>query len=122
MRVLRYLKGSLSKGIVFNKNNDLSLKAYVDADWAKCPSTRRSVTGYLLFFRNLLVSWKIKKQKTLATSSTESEYRAIASVTCEVVWVLKILNELGVKNSLPAKVFCDNRAAIKIAANFSWED
>lgn len=50
MRVLRYLKGSPGKGIVFNKSNDLSLKAYVDSDWAKCPSTRKSVTGFLLFF------------------------------------------------------------------------
>ena len=117
LRVLRYLKGSPGKGITFNKNDDLGLKAYVDADWAKCPSTRRSVTGYMLFFGNSLIAWKSKKQKTLATSSAEAEYRAMASVTCEVVWVLKILNELGIKNSLPAKIFCDNKAAIKIAAN-----
>nr|GEW84082.1 reverse transcriptase domain-containing protein [Tanacetum cinerariifolium] len=43
IRVLRYLKGSLGKGIGFNRNSDLSLKAYVDYDWSKCPSTRRSV-------------------------------------------------------------------------------
>ncbi|GJX47211.1 ribonuclease H-like domain-containing protein [Tanacetum coccineum] len=56
MRVLRYLKGSPGKGISFNRNSDLSLKAYVDSDWAKCPSTRKSVTGFLLFFGNSLVS------------------------------------------------------------------
>nr|GEY03357.1 retrovirus-related Pol polyprotein from transposon TNT 1-94 [Tanacetum cinerariifolium] len=51
MRVLRYLKGSLGKGIGFNKNSDLSLKAYVDFYWAKCPFTRRPVTGiWLLIF------------------------------------------------------------------------
>nr|GEX90198.1 ribonuclease H-like domain-containing protein [Tanacetum cinerariifolium] len=51
MRVLRYLKGSIGKGIGFNKNSDLSLKAYVDFDWAKCPFTRRPVTGiWLLIF------------------------------------------------------------------------
>ena len=117
MRVLRYLKGSPGKGIIFNKADDLSLKAYVDSDWAKCPSTRKSVTGFLIFFGNSLISWKSKKQKTLATSSAEAEYRAMASVTCEVIWILKILKDLNVKNPLPVKIFCDNRAAIKIAAN-----
>nr|GEW06471.1 ribonuclease H-like domain-containing protein [Tanacetum cinerariifolium] len=89
MRVLRYLKGSPGNGIGFNRNSDLSLKAYVDSDLSKCPSTRRSVT----------------------------EYRAVASITCEIVWIIKILKDLGVNNVLLAKIFCDNRAAIKIAAN-----
>ncbi|GKD02613.1 putative RNA-directed DNA polymerase [Tanacetum coccineum] len=117
MRVLRYLKGSPSKGIRFSRGTDLSLKAYVDLDWAKCPSTRKSVTGYMLFFGNSLVSWKSKKQKTLATSSAEAEYRAMASVTCEIVWVLKILKDLEIHNTLLVKKFCANKAAIKIAAN-----
>nr|GEV24154.1 ribonuclease H-like domain-containing protein [Tanacetum cinerariifolium] len=122
MRVLRYLKGSHGKGISFNRNSDLSLKAYVDYDWAKCPSTRKSVTGFLLFFSNFLVSWKSKKQKTLATSSTKAEYRTMASVTCEVIWMHKILKDLKIKNPLPVKVFCDNRVAIKIAANHVFHE
>ncbi|GJU74442.1 ribonuclease H-like domain-containing protein [Tanacetum coccineum] len=116
MRVLRYLKGSPGKGIGFSRGTDLSLKAYVDSDWAKCPSTKKSVTRYM-FFGNSLVSWKSKKQKTLATSSAEAEYKAMAFVTCEIVWVLKMLKDLEIHNTLPVKFFCDNRAAIKIAAN-----
>ncbi|GJS50954.1 ribonuclease H-like domain-containing protein [Tanacetum coccineum] len=45
LRVLRYLKGSPGCGIQFYKNSVLKIKAYADADWAKCPNTRRSVTG-----------------------------------------------------------------------------
>ncbi|GKA50760.1 hypothetical protein Tco_0743833 [Tanacetum coccineum] len=74
------------------------------------------------FFGNSLVSWKSKKQKTLATSSAKAEYRAIASVTYEIVWIIKILKDLGVNNVLPAKIFCDNRAAIKIAANHVFHE
>ncbi|GJQ98696.1 uncharacterized mitochondrial protein-like protein [Tanacetum coccineum] len=113
---LRYLKGSPGKGIGFSRGTDLSLKAYVDSDWAKCSSTRKSVTGYM-FFGNSLVSWKSKKQKTLATSSAEVEYKAMASVICEIVWVLKILKDLEIHNTLPVKKNYDNRAVIKIEPN-----
>nr|GFB20153.1 retrovirus-related Pol polyprotein from transposon TNT 1-94 [Tanacetum cinerariifolium]GFB31648.1 retrovirus-related Pol polyprotein from transposon TNT 1-94 [Tanacetum cinerariifolium] len=54
---------------------------------------------------------------TLSKSSAEAEYRAIASVTAETVWILKFLQDLNWEHSLPAKVFCDSQAAIKIAAN-----
>ncbi|GKA36824.1 ribonuclease H-like domain-containing protein [Tanacetum coccineum] len=49
LRVLRYLKGSPSLGLQFNKNSDLKLRAYADADLAKCLKTRKSVTGYCVF-------------------------------------------------------------------------
>nr|GEV78095.1 ribonuclease H-like domain-containing protein [Tanacetum cinerariifolium] len=93
------------------------LKAYTDADWARCTDTRRSVTRYCGFMNNSLVSWKSKKQNTISKSSTEAEYRVLASVTSEVIWVLKILKDLDCSNLLPVKVFCDNSSSIKITAN-----
>ncbi|GJT26493.1 hypothetical protein Tco_0906768 [Tanacetum coccineum] len=53
---------------------------------------------------NSLVSRKSKKQLVLARSSAEAEYKAMNSVTCEVIWIMKALNELKVKVSLPGKV------------------
>ncbi|GJR93404.1 ribonuclease H-like domain-containing protein [Tanacetum coccineum] len=58
-----------------------------------------------------------KKQNTLSKSSTEVEYRALASVTSEVIWILKILKDLNVENLLPVSLHCDSNSAIKIAAN-----
>ncbi|GKB09805.1 ribonuclease H-like domain-containing protein [Tanacetum coccineum] len=95
-KVLRYLKNAPGKGISFNKGNDLNLKVYVDSDWAKCKVTRKSITGYAVFMGESLVSWKSKKQSMLSKSSAEAEYRAMNSVTCEVIWILKILAELNV--------------------------
>ncbi|GJY96365.1 ribonuclease H-like domain-containing protein [Tanacetum coccineum] len=66
LRVLRYLNGSPSLGLQFNKYSDLKLKAYTDADCAKCPKTRKSVTGYCVFLGNSLISWKSKKQANSA--------------------------------------------------------
>jgi hypothetical protein len=116
-KILRYLKGSPGMGINIPKGSGMSLMAYSDADWAKCQITRRSVTGYCVFLNNTLVSWKSKKQSTLSKSSTEAEYRALAPVTSEVIWILKILKDLNLENFLPVSLHCDNNSAIKIAAN-----
>ncbi|XP_071729158.1 uncharacterized protein [Rutidosis leptorrhynchoides] len=117
LRLLRYLKASLGKGVLITKSDSNSLVAYLEADWGKCTSTRKSVTGYAVFFCNSLVSWKSKKQATVSRSSTESEYRAMASVTCEILWIIKILTDLHCNNLLPVRLFYDNRSAIQLAAN-----
>nr|GEZ21913.1 ribonuclease H-like domain-containing protein [Tanacetum cinerariifolium] len=116
-KVLRYQKNSLGKGISFSKHNTMDLNVFVDSDWAKCKTTRKYVTGYVVFLGKDLVSWKSKKQTMLSKSSTEAKYREMNCVTCEVMWILKILNELNVKTSLPVPLHCDNSLAIQIAAN-----
>ncbi|GJT17301.1 ribonuclease H-like domain-containing protein [Tanacetum coccineum] len=95
-QILRYLKGCPSLGIRIVKESGMSLTAFSDANCAKSVVTRKSVTGYCVFLNNSLVSWKSKKQKTLSKSSIEVEYRALASVTSEVIWVLKILKDLKI--------------------------
>ncbi|GJT90550.1 ribonuclease H-like domain-containing protein [Tanacetum coccineum] len=67
------------KGIHVIKNNVTSLDVYVDADWAKCVVTRKSVTSFCILLNGSLVSWKSKKQNTLSKSSARAELRAIAS-------------------------------------------
>ncbi|GJX40041.1 ribonuclease H-like domain-containing protein [Tanacetum coccineum] len=82
--ILRYLKSCPGLGIHIVKTSGMFLTAYSNADWAKCVVTRKSVTGYCVFLNNSLVSWKSKKQNTISKSSTEVEYRALASVTSEI--------------------------------------
>ena len=50
IRVLRYLKGHQGQGIFLRRDSALQLIAYCDSDWGACPLTRRSPTGYLIFF------------------------------------------------------------------------
>ncbi|GJT79163.1 ribonuclease H-like domain-containing protein [Tanacetum coccineum] len=116
-KILRFLKSCPGLGIHITKTSGMFLNAYSDADWAKCIVTRKSVTGYCVFLNNFFVSWKSKKQNTLSKSSTEAEYRALASVTSDVIWILNILKDLQIEKLLPVSLHCDSNLAIKIAAN-----
>ncbi|GKD09074.1 retrovirus-related pol polyprotein from transposon TNT 1-94 [Tanacetum coccineum] len=113
-KVLRYLKGSPSLGLRFNKCSDLKLRAYADADWAKYPKTRKSVTKYCIFLGNSVVSWKSKKQATLSISSSEVEYWLLLHVR---LWLGNLLHSLGLKDLYPVPLYCHNSSAIQIAAN-----
>ncbi|XP_019266531.1 PREDICTED: uncharacterized protein LOC109243965 [Nicotiana attenuata] len=96
---------------------DMTLRAYCDADWARCPNSRKSVTGYLVKFGESLVSWKSKKQSTVARSSAESKYRSMALTISELIWLLGVFKELGVELSIPIQLFTDSKAAIQIESN-----
>uniref|UniRef100_A0A803KYB0 Reverse transcriptase Ty1/copia-type domain-containing protein n=1 Tax=Chenopodium quinoa TaxID=63459 RepID=A0A803KYB0_CHEQI len=75
MRILRYLKGTSSTGIYFDKNDHLDLIAYTDADWAGGRDGRKSTSGYFTLVGGNLVTWRSKKQKVVALSSAEAEFR-----------------------------------------------
>ncbi|XP_057251474.1 uncharacterized mitochondrial protein AtMg00810-like [Beta vulgaris subsp. vulgaris] len=122
LRVLRYLKGSPGQGILLRSRNDLCLSAYCDSDWAACPTTRRSLSGYLVFLGCSLVSWKTKKQPTVSRSSAEAEYRSMAVTTCELKWLKSLLSSLGVLHSRPMRLFCDSQSALHIAKNPVFHD
>lgn len=64
-----------------------------------------------------IISWKTKKQTIVSRSSAEAEYRAMANTTCEVVWIIGILKDMGMDLKLPVSLFCDNTAALHIADN-----
>ncbi|KAJ1704358.1 hypothetical protein LUZ63_004137 [Rhynchospora breviuscula] len=117
LRVLRYLKNSPGQGLLLRADSDLKLYAYCDSDWAACPLTRCSLTGYFILLGRSPISWKTKKQHTVSRSSAEAEYRSMAAAACELTWLRSLLNFLGVTHQEPVKLFCDSQAALHIAAN-----
>ncbi|GJZ98499.1 putative reverse transcriptase domain-containing protein [Tanacetum coccineum] len=58
-----------------------------------------------------------KKQATLSKSSTEADYKSMASASCEIIWIQKILKDLKVNISLPVSLFCNNKSGIQLANN-----
>ncbi|XP_071699237.1 uncharacterized mitochondrial protein AtMg00810-like [Rutidosis leptorrhynchoides] len=122
LRLLRYLKGAPGLGVHISKSVDMGLVAYVDSYWGKACMVRKSVTGFCGFLNGSTVSWKSKKQSTVSRSSAEAEYRALADVTCEIIWILKLLDEFKHNSIIPVKIFVDNKAAIKIASNLVFHE
>ncbi|KAD6795877.1 hypothetical protein E3N88_06773 [Mikania micrantha] len=116
-RVLRYLKSSPGQGILLSKEEGENLVVYSDSDWLGCPLTRRSRTGYLALLGGAPISWKTKKQSVVSRSSAEAEYRAMATSVSEIIWLRWLLHELGVPQTSPTTLFCDNQAARNIANN-----
>lgn len=117
LRVVRYLKGTPGQGILLSADCDLTLQGWCDSDWAACPLTRRSLTGWLVFLGKSPVSWKTKKQHTVSRSSAEAEYRSMAAITCELKWLKGLLLSLGVHHPKAIKLFCDSQSALHIAKN-----
>ncbi|GKE97461.1 ribonuclease H-like domain-containing protein, partial [Tanacetum coccineum] len=86
-QVLRYICGTLDHGLQLHVSSTSQLNAYTDADWAGCPVTRRSTSGYCLFLGDNLLSWSAKRQVTLSRSSAEAENRRVANVIAETAWI-----------------------------------
>ncbi|XP_071686611.1 uncharacterized mitochondrial protein AtMg00810-like [Rutidosis leptorrhynchoides] len=105
-RVLRYLKVAPGKGVQFVKSEGVKMHAYSDSEYAKCKMNRKSVTG--------------KKQATISRSSAETEYKALGSAACEIVWIKDLLFELNINVELFVNLFCDNNSALQLVANTTF--
>lgn len=117
LRVVRYLKGNPGQGILLKAEKNFQITGWCDADYNSCPLTRRSVTGFFVQLGDSPVSWKTRKQDTVSMSSSEAEYRAMAFITKELMWLKRVLLDLGVKHTQPMRLYCDNKSAIYIATN-----
>ena len=121
-RIIRYLRGSSGHGLFFPTGSSLGLVAYSDANWAGCPDTRRSITGWCIFLGDSLISWKSKKQARVPKSSTESEYRAMSVACSKIVWLRGHLAELGFSQSDSTPLYSDNTSVIQIATNHVYHE
>lgn len=115
-RVLRYLKHTTHLGLTLG-NGPIHLKVYSDSDYAGCPFSRRSVTGYCAVVAEGCVSWRARKQATVATSTTEAEYRASYEAAQEAIWLRLLLTDLHYPQSQSTTLYCDNQGALALAKN-----
>ena len=94
-RILRYLKSAPGKCLLFSKNGISNIEGYTDSDWADDQTTRNPTSCYFTFVEGNLVTWKSKKQKVVARSSVEAEFRGMAHGVCELLWIKEYTEGLG---------------------------
>ena len=116
-RVMRYLRGTTSLGIIFEQMEHLELKGYSDADWGGDINDRKSTSGYLFKISNGAISWRSKKQTCVALSTAEAEYVALSAAVQESLWLKQLLYELTGTAQSSVTIFEDNQSAIAMTRN-----
>ncbi|EER28295.1 copia-like retrotransposon family protein [Coccidioides posadasii C735 delta SOWgp] len=122
-QILRYLKGTKSKGIVFKRDMDpegLKPAASSDSDWAGADPAYKSTSGYIITMNGAPISWRSQRQTSVSKSTTEAEYLAASEAACELVWINDLLIDAGVISEGSAKLrssklSVDNKGAVDLA-------
>ena len=121
-RIIRYIKGTTNYSLILGgsyekRDQPIILQGSCDADWASDVNDRRSTSGYLFSINQHTISWQSRKQQSVATSSTEAEYQALASATSESLYLRTLLSELNFTQKQPTTILQDNRSTIALAHN-----
>jgi len=116
-RIIRYLQGTISHGLHLQPSTPSELVVYTDADWARCPDTRHSTSGYAVFLDANLISWSSKRQNMISGSSVEAEYWAVANGVAETCWLHQLLQELHALLPRSTLVYCDNVSVIYLCSS-----
>ena len=120
LKILAYLNSTRRLGLYLggrSESNDLIV--YADADFASDEESRNSTTGNLIYFGDSLISWTSKKQKLIATSSTEAEFLSAFYTLQDIRYVDQLLK--GIFPEIPRKItlFQDNQSCIALIRNES---
>ena len=116
-RILRYVSCSKDKGLLYRPGVAEQLVGTTDADWARNVGDHRSTSRYAFSLGSVVVAWSSKKQPIVAPSSIEAEYRGAAGVTCEAIWLKRVLKDMQVELSNPMTIYYDNLSSIHLAKN-----
>lgn len=114
-RIFRYLKGTIDQNLRYTKTSAGMLIASSDADWASEIDKRRSCSSYWIKMANASICWSSNRQSIVVLSSTGTEYIALSSAVCGVIWIKQLADEINkgiVKNMT---VYCDNQSTIKLS-------
>ena len=119
-RILRYLKGTSDLGLRYSRNGDEDVVGYSDSDWAGDLDDRKSVSGYMFKLCGAPISWRSKKQTSVALSTAEAEYIALAYASQEAIWLRRLMTELRMEQSKPTLIYENNQSAISLAQNVQF--
>ncbi|CAJ2649847.1 unnamed protein product [Trifolium pratense] len=117
-RIMRYVKGTVGYGLLYKKTGmELQLNGWTYSDYAGDLDDRKSTSGYVFMLGNGAISWSSKKQPIVTLSTTEAEFIAAASCSCQCIWINNVLKHLKVKQNKSTVIHCDNSSSIKLSKN-----
>jgi hypothetical protein len=116
-RVLVYLYHSRHLSLRIGATDSSGLKAFSDATWADDQETRLSRTGGVILFNGSFISGYSHPQRSVSLSSTQAEYQALASAVQEIIYFRQLLSEIGLKQTIPTPLLCDNQGALYIVVS-----
>jgi len=119
-RVMRYLKGTRDLKLVLGGEHPARLLGFTDSDFANCPDTQRSVSGYCFTLGSGLITWSARQQKTISLSTCEAEYVAASDAAKEVAWLHTLLHELDFTQPSATPLLCDNTGGITLSEDVSY--
>jgi len=130
IRIMRYLLGTRTLGLTYQSAQDsnnittaissvdvFNPTGFVDADYARDPENRRSVTGFMFFLAGAPISWQTRQQPSVALSTMESEFMAACAAAQESVWLTQLLQEFTCTLIHPVILFEDNKSCIDYTKN-----
>ena len=86
-------------------------------DWGRDPNDRQSTSRLCIYFGGNLITCSLKKQAFISRSSTEVEYKSLASTVTEIIWLQSLPSKLGLPLTLVPSIYYDNQSAVLLIAN-----
>jgi hypothetical protein len=115
--VLAYLNATKDKALRYAGGTSRDeLHGFADSSWGD-QEDRHSTSGFVFILANTAISWSLRKQKTIAQSTTEAEHMSVCEASNQAAWYKTFLEELGYKVSSPIPLHCDNKGAVDLALN-----
>ena len=116
-QVLRYLKGTLSLGLVFQRAEGVELLGYSDSSHNIGEDDGRSTTGHIFYLNACPITWCSQKQETVALSSCEAECMAATEAAKQAIWLQELLEEVTENEVQKVMIRIDNKSAIALTKN-----
>ena len=116
-KVLRYIQGTKELGIFYKRGSYDRLVAYSDSDYAGDYDNRRSTSGYVCFLSGAAIAWSSKRQPIVTLSTTEAEFVAATACACQVMWLRRVFEHIGLAQEEGTVINCDNMSTIKLSRN-----
>nr|GEV74978.1 copia protein [Tanacetum cinerariifolium] len=115
-RIFLYIKGTMHLGLWYPKGTDIETVVYADFDHAGDYVDRKSTSSIYTFVGCYLICWFLKKQTTLAISTTKAEYVSVKKACQQAIWMKQAFIDYDVRlDDVP--IMCDNKGAIDLSKN-----